>query len=228
MRLFWDTHPRGDERPRLCLPNDTNIALNAENVSLRMRPTVHTALHEITCGKIPQIVRISTQPGVRKVVNPSFCSEVRRRGADGVLSEGLMAPNRINYLTHAPPPSLACLCQTSSASQPDTTNAPFGKTVLLQSERLREEERGERRGDVPYDIPSENGINPFNSAFECLQVMARGFDAPLVLRLPASFFFGRSREDIWHLQNFVCLHNFESNTSRYRNTEDGSSGTSLT
>ena len=54
----------------------------------------------------------------------------------------------------------------------------------------------EGESGVPYDIPSENGINPFNSAFECLQVMARGFDAPLVLRLPASFFFGRSKEDI--------------------------------
>ena len=180
-----------------------------------MRLTVHTALTRLRAVKS----RISTQPRVGKVVNPSFSTDVRLRGADGVLSEGLMAPNRINYLTHAPPPSLACLCQTSSAHPPDTTNAPFGKTVLLQSERLREEGRGERRaaGDVPYDIPSENGITPFNSAFECLQVMARGFDAPLVLRLPASFFFGRSKEVVaptefglppqsWRTHNINIMH----------------------
>ena len=122
------------------------------------------------------------------MVNPSLCSEVRRRIADGVLSEGLMAPNRINYLTHAPPPPpLACLCQTSSA-RARRGERPFWQNSFAS---VKEGESG-----VPYDIPSENGINPFNSAFECLQVMARGFDAPLVLRLPASFLFGRSREDV--------------------------------
>ena len=99
-------------------------------------------------------------------------------GTDGVPSEGLMAPNRINYLTHAPPPP-----PLSAVSLPDIfrrraapdTNAPFGKTILVQSER---DGATDREMYLMTSVPSKNGLNPFNSAFECLQLMARILTPP--------------------------------------------------
>ena len=88
-----------------------------------------------------------------------------------------MAPNRINYLTHAPPP-------LSAVSLPDIfrrraaaldTNAPFGKTILVQSER---DGATDREMYLMTSVPSKNGLNPFNSAFECLQLMARILTPP--------------------------------------------------
>ena len=101
-----------------------------------LRPqSLHRRLSSNTCMRLRE--NPSHSENLDSGVRVAVYLFVPSCGTDGVLFEGLMAPNRINYLTHAPPRRRRrhppCLCQTSSPAAAPDANAPFGKTILVQS-----------------------------------------------------------------------------------------------